>query len=385
MTRPIRILHVVDSLGKGGLENGLVNLISRLDPHRFEHVVCAMRRLGPNAERVEAAGAQVLCLGGAQAGSRFQIGTLVRTIRDVNPDLVHSRNWAAIETVLAGKWFGARGVIHSEHGLEADTAIAEPWRRNCFRRLAFEAADRVLSVSNQLRDLHARRTGFPARRITVIHNGVDSERFQPNPPLRASIRAELGIAEDQFCIGCVGNLTPVKDYRTALSAAAAFNKACKDWRLLVIGEGAERGQLEEFVQAHPEWKDRVTFLGLSHRVPELLAAMDVYVSSSVIEGISNSLLEAMASGLPSVASAVGGNPEVVVNGESGLLFPAGDFNRLAEQLLLLRQKPDLRARLSQQARRRVREEFSIDSMVRSYQEVYEGLTAMAPVRAAVAV
>ncbi len=154
---------------------------------------------------------------------------------------------------------------------------------------------------------------------------------------------------------------------------------------MVIGEGAERRKLEEFVQAHPEWRDRVTFLGLSHRVPELFAAMDVYVLSSVIEGISNSLLEAMASGLPAIATSVGGNPEVVIDGESGLLFPAGDFNRLADRLLLLRQQPDMRARLSQQARRRVREEFSIDSMVRSYQEVYEGLTAVAPVRAAVAV
>lgn len=384
MPRAIRILHVVDSLGKGGLENGLVNLIARLDPHRFEHVVCAMRRLGPNAERIEAAGARIICLAG-QTGARFQIRTLVRTIREVSPDLVHSRNWAAIEAVLAAKWAGVRGVIHSEHGLEADTAKAEPWRRNCFRRLAFEAADRVLSVSNQLRDLHARRTGFPARRITVIHNGVDSERFRPDPQLRASIRAEFKIAEDQFCIGCVGNLTPVKDYRTALSAADAFDKVCKDWRLMVIGEGAERRELEEFVQARPEWRDRVTFLGLSHRVPELFAAMDVYVLSSVIEGISNSLLEAMASGLPAIATSVGGNPEVVIDGESGLLFPAGDFNRLADRLLLLRQQPDMRARLSQQARRRVREEFSIDSMVRSYQEVYEGLTAVAPVRAAVAV
>jgi sugar transferase (PEP-CTERM/EpsH1 system associated) len=384
MARPIRILHVVDGLGKGGLENGLVNLITRLDSHRFEHIVCAMRRLGPNAERVEAAGARVVCLAG-QTGVRFQIGTLIRKIREVRPDLVHSRNWAGIEAVLAGKWMGVRGVVHSEHGLEADTAKSEPWRRNCFRRLAFEAADRVLSVSNQLRDLHARRTGFPARRIAVIHNGVDSDRFRPDPSLRASVRAELGIAENQYCIGCVGNLTPVKDYPTVLKAAGRLDKVYKDWRMLVIGEGAERRHLEEFVHAHPEWRDRVTFLGLSHRVPELLAAMDVYVLSSLIEGISNSLLEAMASGLPAVATSVGGNPEVVVNGESGLLFPAGDFNQLAEHLLLLRQQPELRARLSQQGRRRVREEFSIDSMVRSYQEMYEGLTAMAPVPAAVAV
>jgi sugar transferase (PEP-CTERM/EpsH1 system associated) len=384
MPRPIRILHVVDNLGKGGLENGLVNLIARLDPNRFQHVVCAIRRLGPNAERLEAAGAQVICLG-TQASSQFQMWTLARTIREVNPDLVHSRNWAAIESVLAGRWNRSRGLIHSEHGLEADTIIKEPWRRNCFRRLAFELADRVLSVSHQLRDLHARRTGFPSRRITVIHNGVDSERYRPNPQVRARVREELGISENEFCIGCVGNLTPVKDYPTALNAVDAFDNQCTGWRLLVIGEGAERPKLEEMVQAHPQWKNRVSFLGLSHRVPELLAAMDVYLLSSVIEGISNSLLEAMASGLPVIATAVGGNPEVVVDGDSGLLFPSGDFERLAGQLLLLQKRTDFRLGLAQQARRRVRQEFSMDAMVGKYQEVYESLTALVPKRTAVAV
>lgn len=384
MGKPTRILHVVDSLGKGGLENGLVNLIGRLNSDRFEHVVCAVRRLGPNAERLEAAGARVICLD-TQAVSRFQAATLVRTIRDINPDLVHSRNWAGIEAVLAGRWARSRGLIHSEHGLEADTSIKEPWRRNWFRRLAFELADRVLTVSHQLRDLHAKRTGFPAQRITVIHNGVDSRRFQPDPAIRARVREELGFSPSEFCIGCVGNLTPVKDYPTALRGLDSFDQACDNWRLVVVGEGPERPKLEEIVNAHPRWKNRVTFLGLSHRVPELLAAMDVYLLSSVIEGISNSLLEAMASGLPAVATAVGGNPEVVVDGESGLLFPAGDFKKLAEQLLLIREQAELRASLARRARQRVREEFSIDSMVRKYQAVYEGLTAMAPVRTAVTV
>ena len=384
MPRPIRILHVVDNLGKGGLENGLVNLIAHLDPRRFEHVVCAIRALGPNTERLRDADARVICLG-LQAGSHFQAPALARAIREVNPDLVHSRNWAAIEAVIAGRWVRSRGLVHSEHGLEADTRMKEPWRRYCFRRLAFELADRVLSVSRQLRDLHAKRTGFPARRITVIHNGVDSERFRPDPAARARVRDELGIAEKDFCIGCVGNLTPTKDYPTTLNAIDIFDKVCNDWRLMVIGEGAERSKLEQFVNAHPKWTNRVRFLGLSHRVPELLAAMDVYVLSSVIEGISNSLLEAMASGLPVIATAVGGNPEVVIDAESGLLFPTGDFNRLAEHLLALRQRPDLRMRLAQLAQRRVREEFSIDSMVRKYQDVYESLTTMVPMRTAVAV
>ena len=384
MTRRIRIMHVLDSLGKGGLENGLANLIENLDPGRYEHVVCAVRRLGPNADRVQAAGARVICLE-KPAGRQFQAGILKRAIREVNPDVVHSRNWSAIEAVLAGRWARCRAVVHGEHGLEADTSIKEPWRRRGFRRLAFELAHRVLSVSGQLRDLHSRRTGFPARRITVIHNGVDSERYRPDEVVRARARAEFGIREGQFCIGCVGNLTPAKDYLTVLKGVNAFDASGCDWRLIVIGEGSERSRLEEFVNAHPQWRHRLTFLGLSHRVPEFLAAVDAYLLSSVIEGISNSLLEAMASGLPVVATAVGGNPEVVIDGESGLLFPVGDFNSLAKSLRSLREDAQLRLLLGRQARRRVREEFSIEAMVRQYQEVYEGLTAAIPLRAAVAV
>lgn len=381
--RRIRILHVVDTLGKGGLENGLVNLVRHADPV-FEHTVCAIRRLGPNAEPLEAAGARIFCLNEAVA-SRFQFRKLAQTIHNGNPDLVHSRNWAAIETVPAGRLARARALVHSEHGLEADSSVQEPRRRRWYRRLAFELADRVLSVSSQLRSLHAERTGFPAERITVIPNGVDSERFQPSDAIRKRVRQELGLLPDEFCIGCVGNLSPAKDYPTALRGAEVFGGACGGWRMIAIGEGPERSGLEERVRANPALRGRVTFLGTSHRVPELLAAMDVYVLSSVIEGMSNSLLEAMACGLPAIATSVGGNPEVVVDGESGLLFPSGDFRQLAEHLQLLYEKADVRRGMSQKARERVQMAFSIQSMVRHYEDVYKSLTAAATLRTAVAV
>ena len=131
--------------------------------------------------------------------------------------------------------------------------------------------------------------------------------------------------------------------------------------------------MKDFVHAHSAWEQRVSFLGSSNRVPELLRAMDVYVLPSVNEGICNSLLEAMATGVPVTVTAIGGNPEVVVDGESGLLFPVGDIRELTEQLLLLVAQKDLRAQLGQKALRRVRQEFSIDSMVRNYAQVYESL------------
>jgi glycosyltransferase involved in cell wall biosynthesis len=278
---PIRILHVVDHLGKGGLENGLVNLIEHLDPARFEHVVYAIRKLGPNADRLAKSRVQVLCQGKQDSDSRFQVGNLARAIRQVQPDIVHSRNWAAVEAVLAGRWVRFCKVVHSEHGLEAGVNAPEPKRRIWFRRLAYHLADRVLSVSYQLRDLHVSRTGFDPDRITVIHNGVDRTRFYPDPATRARIRQEFGIAEDQFCVGCVGNLFPVKGHLTALQGIEGLAAQNRNFRLLLIGEGPEREKLESFLAQRPDWKHRVQLLGTCHRVPELLQAMDVYVLPSI--------------------------------------------------------------------------------------------------------
>ena len=384
---PIRILHVVDHLGKGGLENGLVNLIEHLDPARFEHVVYAIRKLGPNADRLAKSRVQVLCQGKQDSDSRFQVGNLARAIRQVQPDIVHSRNWAAVEAVLAGRWVRFCKVVHSEHGLEAGVNAPEPKRRIWFRRLAYHLADRVLSVSYQLRDLHVSRTGFDPDRITVIHNGVDRTRFYPDPATRARIRQEFGIAEDQFCVGCVGNLFPVKGHLTALQGIEGLAAQNRNFRLLLIGEGPEREKLEGFLAQRPDWKHRVQLLGTCHRVPELLQAMDVYVLPSIAEGISNSLLEAMASGIPVVATVTGGNPEVVIDGESGLLFPIGDASMLTGHLLRLEADKKLRADLAERALRRVREEFSLDSMVGKYAQLYDSLgrKAALPVHAAAGV
>lgn len=379
----IRIMHIVDQLGKGGLENGLVNVIEHLDAARFEHVVYAIRQLGPNADRLRSDGIQVICQGKRDDDSAIQLGALARGIRQVRPDIVHSRNWAAVEAVIAGWWLRSCTLIHSEHGLEQNANADEPRRRRVFRRLAYEMADRVVAVSCQLRDLHARRTGFRADRISVIHNGVDGRRFFPDAAARKVIRQELGIADDEFCVGCVGNLLPVKDHITLMKAFEALGNQIPRWRLIIVGEGPERALLESFIEAHPGWRGRVSLPGTSSRIAELLNGLDVYVLPSIAEGISNSLLEAMSCGAAVIASGAGGNPEVVVDGKSGLLFPVGDAERLRELLLLLGRSEELRRRLGEGARRRAQEEFSIRAMVAKYQELYETVGRNAvPMRAA---
>lgn len=371
---PIRIMHVVYGLGRGGIQTGLENLLGRLDRDRFEHIVCALR---PPIDHPMCQGlahlAQVMCLRTTESGSRFQVAAIARAIREVKPDVVHSRNWGCIETVPAGRWAGSCAVVHGEHGFDSDQSVGEPLRRALFRRAAFEMADRVLAVSYQTRQLHAQQTGFPASKITVIHNGVNERLFFPDPASRQRVRAELGMAEHEFCIGSVANLAPVKDLMTTLRAVAELAGTVKDWRCVIFGEGPERSKLQAFIDDHPEWKRRVSLPGLTRRVPEMLNAMDVFVLSSLTEGICNSLLEAMATGLPVVVTKTGGNPEIVVEGQSGFLFPVGDVQQLTEKLIALRNRKDLRLELGQQAVRRMREEFSLESMSQNYDRVYSSL------------
>ncbi len=375
---PIRIMHVVDNIGRGGMQNGLVNLIRRLPPDRFEHVVCAMRKLEHTDAHVFEDRVRVVELEKSWIRPRIQVAALVRTIRRFRPDVVHSRNWSAVEGVLAGKIAGNCRLIHSEHGL--DTAGKEPLRRRCFRRVSFSMADRIFCVSGQLRQLYAASTGFPEGEIEVIHNGVDTRRFAPDPAARDSIRREWGIAADELCIGAVGNLTPVKDHMTLLRGVARFAERSQKWRLFVIGEGAQLLRLLEFVNAHPALRQRVCFPGLSNRVPAQLNAFDAYVLSSLTEGICNTLLEAMATGLPVITTNTGGNPEVVDSGSAGLLFPVGDAGQLAEHLHRFEAQPDYRNEMGRRALQHVRERHSLESMLSRYEQLYESVARPGAVR-----
>jgi sugar transferase (PEP-CTERM/EpsH1 system associated) len=381
---PIRILHVVDSWAIGGLQRGLANLIERMDSSRFEHVICAMRPVDPvSAQPLPVGRVRVISLSEQETQSRFQAPALTRKVRQLKPDIVHTRNWGTFEALWSALRVGGCARVHSEHGVDWDSAEKESWRRILCRRLAFQTAQRVISVSHQLKDVHTQRTGFPATRIEVIHNGVDSVQFRPDPEARALARKEFGIADDEFCIGCVANLTPVKDHVTLLRAVTRLAERARPWRLLVVGSGPELPKLTAFVEQHPDWKNRVSFVGRRNSVPQLLNAMDVYVLPSLTEGINNSLLEAMATALPILATDTGGNPEVVIGGESGLLFPVGDDAWLAERLLSLQSNTEWRRRLGESALSRVLSEFSIYSMVRKYEAVYEGLlpSIMSPVGA----
>lgn len=371
----VRVLHVLNQLAPGGTEHALLRLIRQFGAGDFEHRICALRFVDAAFAAQYGMQTQVEVAGGNQAGFQFPLLRLMRMMRRFRPHIVHTRNWGGLEAVVAARLSGVPVVIHSEHGYELDTLKSMPLRRRVFRSFAYRMADAVFTNSTDLREYHARQTWMSANRIKVIYNGIDLSRFSSPMAAGNSIRSQYGFCRDTFVVASVGRLVAIKDHATLLRSAAMLAEQGTDIGVLLVGAGPERNALEEQVKHSTVLNGRVVFTGDSANVPELLSAADVFVLSSRGEGMSNTLLEAMASGLPAVASRVGGNPEVVEEGRTAFLFPAGDSNALANHLRVLQKDEELRARFGESGRRRVAETFQMERMVSEYRKLYLDLAA----------
>jgi glycosyltransferase involved in cell wall biosynthesis len=230
--------------------------------------------------------------------------------------------------------------------------------------------DAVFTVTGNLRLYHAKQSWLSTDVFRIIHNGVNTEKFSPRPETSAKIRAELKIPENRVVVGSVGRLVPIKDHGTLLRAAELLVREGKNVHVLIVGAGPELERLRAFVTASVDLADRVTFGGASDRVPELLNAMDLFVLPSICEGMSNTILEAMACGLPVIATRVGGNPELGEEGRSACFFAPRDFQSLARIIAGLVDDRGIRRMLGNAGRQHALEEFSLASMVRQYRDLY---------------
>jgi sugar transferase (PEP-CTERM/EpsH1 system associated) len=361
--QPLRIMHVLYALDTGGAEKVTCRLIRALGAPQFEHIICILDgkdAMDPGVRVIEV----------EQRCRRVLFPHFLSLFRRERPDIVHSRNWGAIEAVLAARAAGVPLVVHSEHGRNLDTIAGEPWRRRLIRRICFRAATRLVCVSEELKEHYCRLVGAAAKRFEVIRNGVDTDLYRPDPAARASIRRQLGIGNSTIVLGTVGRLDPVKNQQALLRAAEGVIQEGLNIRVVLIGDGVCRGALDDFEVASSWLLGRVSFLGDRNDVPSLLNAFDIFVLPSLSEGLSNTLLEAMATALPVVASAVGGNPEVIEDGVSGLLFPAGEAEALARILVRLGRNAHERSALGAAARERAQRQFSFGATVEKYEHLY---------------
>lgn len=371
----LTILHVIHHLVIGGMENGVVNLINRLPRDRFRHVVVCIEDYSDFSRRIERSDVEIHALLRSKIGAWRLRWRLFQLFRRMRPDVVHSRNLSGLDALLPARLAGIK-TLHSEHGFDVDNLRGNASRPALLRRLHSPLVGRYVAVSKDLRRVMTEQWGISESRVTQIYNGVDTERFCPGAPSCPDLLPPPFQETGVFLVGTVGRAQAVKDQATLLRAFALVLARRPEWRsrmrLLVVGDGPKLQQLRTMADAL-DIASLVWFAGGRDDVAELLKRMDLFVLPSLMEGISNTLLEAMASGVPVLATGVGGNVELLDEGVAGLSFAVGDAAGLSTLIENFAADAKLCASHAAAARARVLANFSLQGMVANYQEIYESL------------
>ncbi len=371
--RPL-VAHVLHRFDTGGLENGVVNLINHLPQASFRHVVIALSEVTDFRQRLRRSDVECFALHKPPGHGARLYPRIWRLLRRLRPAIVHTRNLAALEMQPAAWAAGVPVRLHGEHGRDMDDLDGSNRHYQRVRRLYAPFVQRYVALSQDLEGYLVQRVGIDADRIVQIYNGVDAERFAPR---REGVRADTGspfAAPGHFVFGSVGRMQTVK-HQTLL--ARAFVKALElapelreFARLVIVGDGPLRAECQAVLEAARA--SALAWLpGERSDVPEQMRGFDAFVLPSLAEGISNTILEAMATGLPVIATAVGGNGELVGAGRCGHLVPSDDVDAMARVMVATARDPAAAAALGRAARAEVETRFSLQAMVNAYHGVYD--------------
>jgi sugar transferase (PEP-CTERM/EpsH1 system associated) len=363
------IVHIVHRFDTGGMENGMVNLFNTLPPDRYRHTVVALTDYGDFRQRITAQPVEFHALHRAPGHGFGWTLRLWKLLRQLKPDLVHTRNLAALEAQFVAAAAGIRATVHGEHGRDVFDLYGQNWKYNVLRRAAKPFVSNYIAVSQDLETWLRLAIRVPPRKLHHIYNGVDSEKFHPREGARPAFAHP-----DSIVFGSVGRMVAVKDYPTLTRAFIQLvrqqpERAARA-RLVIVGEGPARKTCLDLLQAaglaHLAWLP-----GARDDIADIMQVLDVFVLPSKNEGISNTILEALASGLPVIATAVGGNLELVEEGINGMLVQPGDVGGMAQALLGYLDAPARIAEHGGNARQHAVQRFSIPVMAEAYSLVYE--------------
>ena len=366
-SRPV-VCQLLHSLVVGGAEVLAAELARRLsDKYRF--VFACLDELGPIGEQLRGEGFTVEVFRRRPGIDLKCMKRLWQWWRQQRVELVHAHQYTPFFYAAAARaWRAWPPILFTEHGRFFPDYPRR--KRMLFNRVMLRRGDRVVAVGQAVRSALVRNEGIPQRRIEVIYNGIDVAAFASRPADAAEVRCELGLDGGDVVVIQVARLDYLKDHPTALRAIHQASSQCDRVRLLVVGDGPERPRIETEI-ARLGIANHVRMLGLRQDVLRLLWASDIFLLSSISEGIPVTIIEAMAAGLPVVATTVGGVPELVLDGQTGLLAPAGDYQRLGDSIVRLAQAPQLRAEMGSAGRRRACEMFSQEKMHGAYLSCYE--------------
>ncbi len=371
--RPL-VLHVVFRFDTGGLENGVVNLINGMPEQAYRHAILSLKNISHFRDRVCRKDTQFIALNKLPGHGVFQYSAVWKLLKEIKPAVVHTRNLGPLEmqVVVAAASRAAR--IHGEHGRDIDDIEGLNRRHQYARRLYSPFIHRYVALSRDLQRYLVDKVGVSPARIEQIYNGVDADRFRPALAGDAPLLDDWPFPPTSWVIGNVGRMQGVKNpalLAHAFARALSLKPELKGvWRLVLVGEGPLRAEVQAILDraglAKLAWLP-----GERADIPGLMRRFNCFVLPSLSEGISNTILEAMACALPVVATDVGGNAELVQQGRTGLLVEAGDIDGMAQSLLKIYDAGDRSQAMGAEGRREVESRFSLPAMVGAYQALYD--------------
>lgn len=370
--RPL-IAHVMYRFGVGGLENGIVNLINHMPRGAYRHVVIALTEITDFRRRIVRDDVQFIALNKRPGHALWMYPRLFRLFRELRPHIVHTRNLAALELAVPAWAAGVAFRIHGEHGRDVGDLDGSNKKFQWVRRLYRPFVTYYIALSHDLAHYLTDRVGVGRDKVCQIYNGVDAQRFCPADKRQPMTGCPFD-GPDLWLVGTVGRMQTVKNQtdlaRAFIEVLRLVPALRKRLRLVMIGDGSLRQPAQALLE-EAGCADLAWLPGERGDVPDVLRGLDCFVLPSLAEGVSNTILEAMACGLPVIATDVGGNSELVDDGSTGILVPPGNVPALAAAIAGLADDGKRAAAMGRAGRQRVEREFSLAAMVDQYRTLYD--------------
>ncbi len=366
-----RILHVTFNMGFGGTEQVIRQLVTNLDPQRFQcEIACIDGEVGAIGKAMEIETG--IRIHARQRGPGLDWKTILwlrRLIKSGDFDIVHCHQYSPYTYGWFAHWGTGARVVFTEHGRFHPDEYRKKAR--LINPIIAHTSHKLIAISAATREALAEYEYLPRDKMAVIYNGIAP--LTVNEDKRGILKTELGLHPGETVIGTVARMDAVKNQALMLKATRALLDKKYKVRLLLVGDGPERENLEALA-AELTLGESVIFTGFQSQPARFLSLMDIFLLSSFTEGTSMTLLEAMSLGIPTVATRVGGTPEIVADGETGILTESDNLDEFTDALKLLFEHPDKRERMAHKAKQRFSERFSVSQMVEQYQKLYEAAT-----------
>lgn len=365
----INVMHTVLSLEVGGLEKVVCDMVLGLNKEWFNVEVCCFDTLGELSELLKKNYIYVNLLKRNQDKYDFFFPFRLRKLlREKNVQILHMHSGTFFLGTQAGVLARIPAMIYTDHGRH----LVEPKFLVGMDRFSSMFANKVIAVSNQLEEYLVDVVKLPCSKTTTIINGIDTTMYKPRNK-STCLMDEFGIGESTKVIGTVGRLAEVKDQATMIKAFARVNQQFQECILMLVGDGPKKNDLQQLVKDQG-LSDKVFFVGSRGDVPNLINLFDIFLLTSLSEGTSISLLEAMSSGVTPIVTDIGGNTSIVDNELNGIKIKPGDVDRLSDSIIGLLTNDDLRYRLGRNAINKVREKYSMSNMIQEYTDLYFNLS-----------